>query len=141
MLLIFLVTIFFNIESIFLVIKLVLIVSPLRYRDDVCVWQKLKSQLILLFNLFFLLFMGLIALFGTIHGFHYTILVNFYLYLLYFQQNFFNFIKISGSQTAWYVDIYCFHLEILWEGFLLSIKILKICFSILSFIEVMFFYL
>ena len=27
-----------------------------------------------------------IALFGIIHGFHYTILVNFYLYLRYFQQ-------------------------------------------------------
>ena len=29
-------------------------------------------QLILLFNLFFILFMGHIALFGTIHGFYYT---------------------------------------------------------------------
>ena len=35
-----------------------------------CVFgSRLKSQLILLFNLFLLLFMGPIALFGTIHGF------------------------------------------------------------------------
>ena len=42
-------------------------------------------RLILLFNLFFLLFMSLTALFGTIHGFHYTISANFYLYVQYFQ--------------------------------------------------------
>ena len=30
--------------------------------------------------------MGPIALFGTIHGSHYTILTDFYLYLQYFQQ-------------------------------------------------------
>ena len=52
---------------------------------SVCL-AKIKSQLILLFSLFLLLFMGPIALFGTIHEFHYTILVNFYLYLQYFQQ-------------------------------------------------------
>jgi len=37
--------------------------------------------------------------FGTIYGFHCTILANFYLYLQYFQQKFFNFSKISESQT------------------------------------------
>ena len=31
--------------------------------------------------------MGPIALLGTIHGSHYTISANFYLYLQYFQQN------------------------------------------------------
>ena len=42
------------------------------------------GQLFLLFSLFLLLFMGPIALFGTIHRSHYTILANFKLYLLYF---------------------------------------------------------
>ena len=51
----------------------------------VCVWQKLKSQLILLFNLFLLLFMDLTVLFGTIYGSYCTISVNFYFYLQYFQ--------------------------------------------------------
>ena len=59
---------------------------------------KLKNLLILLFSLFLLLFMGPIALFGTIHKSHYTISVNFYLYLQYFQQKIFNFNKISESQ-------------------------------------------
>ena len=54
----------------------------------VCVFgSKLKSQLILLFILFLQLFMRSIVLFGTIHGSYYTISTNFYLYLLYFQQN------------------------------------------------------
>ena len=48
-------------------------------------------QLILLFSLFLLLFMGLTALFGTIHGSHYTILANYYIYLQYFQQKNFQF--------------------------------------------------
>ena len=56
-------------------------------------------QLILLFRLFLLLFMGLNALFGIIHGFHYIILANFYLYHKYFQQKVFSFSKNSGSQT------------------------------------------
>ena len=43
--------------------------------------------------------MGPTALFDTIHGSHYTILVNFYLYLQYFQQKVFNFNKIGGYQT------------------------------------------
>ena len=38
-------------------------------------------QLILLFNLFLLLFMDFIVLFGTIHRSYCTILTNFYLYL------------------------------------------------------------
>ena len=63
----------------------------------VCVWLSLKSQLILLFSLFLLLFMDSIALFGTIHEFHCTILANFYLYLLYVQQEIFSFNKISES--------------------------------------------
>ena len=43
--------------------------------------------------------MGLTALFDTIHGSHYTISANFYLYLQYFQQKIFNFSKVSGFQT------------------------------------------
>ena len=49
---------------------------------------KLKSQLILPFSLFLLLFMGPNC----------TVLTNFYLYLQYFQQKVFNFGKINGSQ-------------------------------------------
>ena len=59
---------------------------------------QLKSQLILLFSLFLLLFTGPTALFDTIHKFYYTISANFYLYLQYFQQKKFSFRKISGSQ-------------------------------------------
>ena len=55
---------------------------------------------IIFVNLFLLLFMDLTVFFGTIYGFHYIILVNFYLYLQYFQQNFFNFYKISESSTS-----------------------------------------
>ena len=65
----------------------------------VCVWQKLKSQLILLFSLFLLIFISLIALFGIINGSHYTISANFYLYLQYFQQKVFSFSKTNKSQT------------------------------------------
>ena len=43
--------------------------------------------------------MGLTALFGTIHGSHYIISANFYIYLQYFQQKIFSFSKISRSQT------------------------------------------
>jgi len=53
--------------------------------------NKLNSEIIYNFhyftNLFLLLFIGPTALFGTIHRPHYAILVNFYLYLQYFQQN------------------------------------------------------
>ena len=48
-------------------------------------------QLILLFNLFLLLFIDFTALFGIIHESHYTISVNFYLYIQYFQQKKFQF--------------------------------------------------
>ena len=52
----------------------------------------------LLFKLFILLFMGLIALFDTIHGFHRTVSVNFQFYLKYFQQKVLSFNQISCSQ-------------------------------------------
>jgi len=41
----------------------------------------LKSQFILLFNLFLLLFIGFTALFGIIYGSHCIISANFYFYL------------------------------------------------------------
>ena len=56
-------------------------------------------QLILLFSLFLLLFIGLTVLFSTIHGSYCTISANFHLYLRYFRQKVFNFGKISESQT------------------------------------------
>ena len=46
--------------------------------------SKLKNQLILLFNLFLLLFMGFTVFFSTIYRPHCTISANFYLYLQYF---------------------------------------------------------
>ena len=61
----------------------------------VCVWQKLFLPLILLFNLFLLLFMGPTALFGTIHGSHCIIATNYST----FSKKKFSFNKISGSQT------------------------------------------
>ena len=60
--------------------------------------SKLKSQFILLFSLFLLLFTNSIVLFDITHEFHYTISANFYLYLQYFQQKVFNFNKINGFQ-------------------------------------------
>ena len=60
--------------------------------------SKLKSQFILLFSLFLLLFTNSIVLFDIIHEFHCTISANFYLYLQYFQQKVFNFNKINGFQ-------------------------------------------
>ena len=45
---------------------------------------KLKSQFILLFSLFLLLFIDPITLVSTIHESYCTILRNFYFYLLYF---------------------------------------------------------
>ena len=56
-------------------------------------------QIILLFNLFLVLFIGSTALFSIIHGSHYIISANFYLYLQYFQQKVFSFSKINKSQT------------------------------------------
>ena len=65
-----------------------------------CVFGKNNfCQLILLYILFLVLFMGLTALFDTIHGPHCTISANFYIYLQYFRQKVFNFNKISRSQT------------------------------------------
>ena len=43
--------------------------------------SNLKSQLILLFSLFLLLFLGPTTLFETIHGSYCTILTDFYIYL------------------------------------------------------------
>ena len=60
--------------------------------DEIC-------ELILLFSLFLLLFISPTAFFGTIHGSHCIISLNFYLYLKYFQQKVFSFGKINGSQT------------------------------------------
>ena len=60
--------------------------------------SKLKSQLILLFRLFLLLFTDFTTFFGIIYGFQCTISANFYLYLQYLQQKVFNFSKISGFQ-------------------------------------------
>ena len=56
-------------------------------------------QLILLFSLFLLLFIGLIALFYNIYEYRCIISANFYLYLQYFQQKVFSFSKINESQT------------------------------------------
>ena len=66
---------------------------------DYAFGYQLKNQLILLFNLFLLIFMGPTVLFDIIYRSHCTILVNFYFYLQYFQKKVFNFNKISGSQT------------------------------------------
>ena len=50
--------------------------------DPQCLFGKnYFCQLILLFSLFLLLFLGFITLFDTIHGSHCTITANFYLYL------------------------------------------------------------
>ena len=43
--------------------------------------------------------MSLTVLFGIIYESYYTISVNFYFYLQYFQQKVFSFNKISGFQT------------------------------------------
>ena len=72
----------------------------------------LKSQFILLFSTFLLLFIGHTILFDTIHKSHCTISINLYLYLLYFQQKVFNFSKISRSQTydsGTYDSLVCKH--------------------------------
>ena len=52
-------------------------------------------------SLFLLLFMGYTALFGIIHGFHCTILTNFYFYLQYFKKKKkFNFNKTTVSKQT-----------------------------------------
>ena len=54
---------------------------------DPCAFgSELKGQLISLFSLFMLLFMGSIVLFGIIHESYCIIYANFYIYLQYFQQ-------------------------------------------------------
>ena len=59
---------------------------------DPCAFgSELKSQLISLFSLFLLLFIGSTTLFGIIHKSYYTISANFNLYLQYFQQKNFQF--------------------------------------------------
>ena len=58
-----------------------------------------KLKLFFYLTYFFLLFMDLNALFGTIYEFYCIISTNFYLYLHYFQQKVYNFNKISGFQT------------------------------------------
>ena len=67
---------------------------------SVCLASLFFCQLILLFNLFLLLFISLTALFGIIYGFYCTISTNIYLYLQYFQQKVFSFSKISRSQIG-----------------------------------------
>ena len=73
--------------------KFTIMFSKCRFgKNDFC-------QLILLFSLFLLLFIDFTALFNTIHRSYYTIPVNFYIYLQYFQKKIFSFNKINGSQT------------------------------------------
>ena len=59
---------------------------PIKNKNShiVSVWQDCFCQLILLFSLFLLLFMGSTILFCIIHGSHCTISANFYIYLHYF---------------------------------------------------------
>ena len=64
---------------------------------SVCL-AKIKKPTYFTIQLILLLFMGPIALFSTVHRSHYTISVNFYLYLQYFQPKVFIFNKISRSQ-------------------------------------------
>ena len=73
---------------------------PIKNKNShiVSVWQDCFCQLILLFSLFLLLFMGSTILFGTIYRSYCTISAN-YIYLRYSQQKVFSFSKINGSQT------------------------------------------
>ena len=48
---------------------------------SVCLAKIIFANFILLFSLFVLLFMGPTTFLDTIHGSHYTISANFYLYL------------------------------------------------------------
>ena len=48
--------------------------------------SKLKKSIYFTVNLFLLLFINLIVLFDTIYKSHYTILINFYLYLQYLKK-------------------------------------------------------
>ena len=67
--------------------------------DQLRFWYTFTCQLILLFSLFLLLFIGLTALFSIIYESHYTISANFYLYLHYFQQKILSLRRISESST------------------------------------------
>ena len=67
--------------------------------DQLRFWYTFTCQLILLFSLFLLLFIGLTALFSIIYESHYTISANFYLYLRYFQQKILSLRRISESST------------------------------------------
>ena len=59
--------------------------------------------------------MGLITLFGTIYGFHYTISANFYLHLQYFfQQKNFSFNKINESQMDPKCDFRLYLMNVGW---------------------------
>jgi len=70
-----------------------------RLLETMCAFSSsLKNQLILLFNLFLLVFMSSTVFFNIIHRFYCTISTNFYFYLQYFQQKIFNFSKINGYQ-------------------------------------------
>ena len=64
-----------------------------------CVWQKIFLLTYFIIQLIFVIIHGPTALFGIIYESHYTISVNFYFYLQYFQQKNFSFNKINGSQT------------------------------------------
>ena len=72
--------------------------------DDCAFGSKLKSQFI------FATIHGPHALFGTIFEYHYTISVNVYLYLRYFQQKIFSFSKISGCQKDAKLSLFLTHL-------------------------------
>ena len=90
--------------------------------DPKCAFAyRLKSQVILLFNLLLLLFMGSTAFFGIMYGSHCTISANFYLYLQYFQQKVFSFSKINESQT----DPKSFYLELILHLLRVSYMLLK----------------
>ena len=68
-------------------------ISKIYTKLTLCMFgSNLKSKFILLFNLFLLLFISFTAIFNTIHEFHCTISINFYLYLSYFQQKNFYFL-------------------------------------------------
>ena len=54
------------------------------YIQSVCL-IKIKKSAYFIFQLIFVTFMSSTTLFGTIHESHYTILINFYIYLQYFQ--------------------------------------------------------
>ena len=80
-------TLFTHLKIILLQCFQFLAISGIQTHPQYTFGSKLKCRLILLFCLFLLLFMSPTAFFGIIHEFYCTISTNFYLYLLYFQQN------------------------------------------------------